>query len=132
MKRLPPELADWYFTYNWDVKELWKLKGKSIEREVASLEWHLDAPLWSSKQGKGILFDLRPREVLENPRNHLYHWNRIEKADTSYSICMTDYKGCEVILDGIHRLAKFVHMKIEPVNVKLINENNIRKIATPS
>ena len=130
MKRLPPELADWYFTYNWEVKGAWKLSGKLIEREVASLEWHLDAPLWSSEQGKGMLFDLRPREVLSDPDKYVYHWNRIEKADTSYPICMTSYKGREVVIDGIHRLAKFMSMKTEQVNVKLINENNIREIAT--
>lgn len=63
MKNLPPELVNWYSPFNWDVEVLWELSGEIQKREVAALEWHLDKPFWSSVRGKGMLFDLKPRDV---------------------------------------------------------------------
>ena len=130
MKQLPPELIDWYFPFNWDVELLWKLNGEAKEKKIANLEWHLDKPLWSSVVGQGMLFDLKPIDVLANPKRHAYHWNRIEQADTRNPICMTEYKGRDIIIDGIHRLAKFVCKEVELIDVKFINESTIQEIAT--
>lgn len=94
------------------------------------MEWHLDKPFWSSAQGNGMRFDLRPIDVLANPQEHSYHWNRIEQADTTYPICVTKFLGHEIIIDGIHRLAWFAARKVAIVDIKLVSENELQKIAT--
>ena len=129
MKYLPPELKEWYFPFNWNVETLWDLEGRLETREVASLEWHLDQPLWSSETGKGMLFDLKPRSVINNSPHYPYHHQRITQADLSYPICITTYLDREIIIDGIHRLAKTVEQKIKTVNIKIIDECLIQQIA---
>ena len=129
MKYLPPELIDWYFPFNWDVEELWQLEGELETKEVVNLEWHLDQPFWSSESGKGMLFDLNPREVLINPHKYPFQRRRIYEADIAYPIYMTTYLDREIIIDGIHRLAKAVETKLKTISVKFINENSIQKIA---
>ena len=129
MKHLPPIMCDWYFPFNWAVKDIWKLEGKAEQRNIDDLEWHLDIPFWSSERGKGMMFNLTPREVLDNPNVYIYHSTRIKKADTSYPVCLTVYKGREIIIDGIHRLAKSVSENINSIEVKVINEKSIANIA---
>jgi hypothetical protein len=130
MKYLPPELSDWYFPFNWDVKVLWGLSGDLQKRDITKFKWHLEKPFWSSVKGKGLLFDLKPLEVLEDPAKYPYHKNRIDRADTSFSICVTKFKGREIIIDGIHRLAKNAEQNIEVIEVRLVNESSIQGIAT--
>ncbi len=130
MKFLPPEMSNWYFPFNWNVEEVWVLEGSIERRNIEELEWHLEKPFWSSERGKGMMFDLKPREVLANPSKNSYHSTRINEADVSYPVCLTLYKGREIIIDGIHRLAKLANDNIETVEVKVINGKSIESIAT--
>ena len=129
MKYLPAEMVDWYFPFNWDVKEVWEIEGEIETRNIEDLEWHLDKPFWSSERGKGMIFDLRPRDVLNNPNTHFYHSARITDADLRYPVCLTLYKGNEIIIDGIHRLAKAVSKSFKTIEVKVINDCSFCKIA---
>jgi len=122
-------MSDWYFPFNWNVKDIWELEGKIERRNIEDLEWHLDKPFWSSVRGNGMMFDLRPIEVLAKPDEHIYHSTRIKEADVNYPICLTIYKGREIIVDGIHRLAKLVDEKIKTIEVKVINGKSIVNIA---
>lgn len=129
MKKLPPELVEWYFPFNWDVKEVWDLEGRLEQRSVRDLEWHLEMPLWSTEAGRGMLFDLRPRDVLAAPEIHRDHARRMAEADESYPACVAEFRGREIIVDGIHRLAKLVGKGTEVMEVKLMDEASIRSIA---
>ena len=129
MKNLPLEMREWYFPFNWDVKEVWGLEGKIERRKTEDLKWHLEKPFWSSVRGKGMMFDLMPREVLEKPEKYFYHSTRIKDADISYPVCLTSCKEREIIIDGVHRLAKLVAESIEAIGVKVINEKSIANIA---
>lgn len=129
MKHLPPELRDWYFPFNWEVSDIWGLPGKIEQRKTIDLVWHLAEPFWSSVRGNGLLFDLRPIDVLVEPQKNAYHHARIEDADTSFPVSLTSYKETEIIIDGIHRLAKLARNNIETVHVKVISEKSIEKIA---
>lgn len=122
-------MSDWYFPFNWDVNEVWELEGKIERRNIKDLKWHLEKPFWSSVRGKGMMFDLKPKEVLAKPEKHFYHSARIKDADVSYPVCITTYKGREIIIDGIHRLAKLVSENIEIIEVKVINGKSIANIA---
>jgi hypothetical protein len=128
-KYLPLEMREWYFPFNWDVKELWKQDGKIESRNVKDLEWHLRQPFWSSQRGKGLLFDLKPTCVLLDPIQSPYHMARIQDADLNYPICLTGYQGREIIIDGIHRLAKAFSQNADTITVKVISEKAITLIA---
>ncbi|MCP4267861.1 MAG: hypothetical protein GY777_20210 [Candidatus Brocadiaceae bacterium] len=129
MKYLPPEMSDWYFPFNWDVNAIWNLEGSIEQRGIKELGWHLEKPFWSSERGKGMLFDLKPGDVLANPDKSFYHSTRIKNADVSYPVCLTTYKGIEIIIDGIHRLAKLASDGVQTIEVKVINEKSIESIA---
>lgn len=122
-------MKEWYFPFNWEVADIWRLEGRLEKREVKELEWHLEIPFWSSERGKGMLFDLKPKEVLGNPEKHSYHSRRVIEADESYPIGLAEYKGREIIIDGIHRLAKLFSTGIETADVKVISEGSIKNIA---
>ena len=129
MKQLPEEMKGWYFPFNWQVSDIWDLEGTIESRRIIDLEWHLDIPFWSSERGKGMTFDLKPGEVINNPLFNVYHYNRLIDSDLSYPLCLTKYKGREIIIDGIHRLAKLKLHNMESVKVKVIDEKQIQNIA---
>lgn len=128
MKYLPPELADWFFPFNWNVQELWNVEGKIEQRDLTSLLWHLDYPFWSSVQGKGILFDIRPKTVLENMDTYPWHKERIYKADLNYPLIISEYKGKEIIMDGLHRFAKASLQDEKIITIRMINSCEVKKI----
>ena len=129
MKELPEEMKDWYFPFNWKVSDIWDLKGEIEVRSLKDLEWHLDIPFWSSERGKGMTFDLKPRDVLQNREINNYHHKRILDTDESYPLCVTSYKGKEIIIDGIHRLAKLKIKKAKSITVEVFGEHAIQSIA---
>ena len=76
-----------------------------------------------------MTFDLKPNDVLENPLFYEYHYNRLNEADLSYPLCVTNYKGKEIIVDGIHRLAKLKLQSSETIAIKVISESDLRSVA---
>ena len=94
---------------NWDVTEVWELDGAIEQGEISLIFlWHLEKPFWSSEMGKGMSFDLRPLDVSAKPSIHTYHSARIKDADIRFPLCVAKYKGREIIVDGLHRLAKIL------------------------
>ena len=76
-----------------------------------------------------MLFNLSPGDVLAEPHKHSYHYARIKNADLSYPVCLTTFKGKEIIIDGIHRLARLASENNNLIEVKYINEESIQNIA---
>jgi len=103
-KTYPDEL-DFYVPFNWDNRKIWALQLPVETALVKDWIWHLDLPFWSTVP-KQPLFNLRPREVLENPKEHPIHWERIERADIGFPVETLRVNNRWVILDGIHRLAR--------------------------
>ena len=118
MKRLPPEMRDWYFPFNWNLPRLWALDVPMETRHISALKWHFHVPIWSVR--KGTHFDLCPSEVLQNPGRHPRHDERIEKTDISYPIDMMFTVDRYAIIDGVHRLAKYEIQGLEEVRVRII------------
>ncbi len=123
MKRLPPEMRDWYFPFDWDLSKLWNLNVPTTTLPLSELKWHFDIPIWSKE--KGMHFDLCPKEVIQNPGHHPRHDARIEKADISHPIEMMFTVDRLAILDGIHRLVKYEINRIEQVQVRIIPEEMV-------
>lgn len=127
-KKLPHELKDFYFPFNWDLEKLWALPISSENHLVANLAWHMDIPIWSSQKGC-MLFDLRPRTVLDNPEIYARHMLRLDKADLTFPIDAMKSGGRLVIIDGVHRLAKAVKYCYNTVRLRTIPREFIPQFA---
>lgn len=111
-------MRDWYFLFNWDVECLWALDVPVQTCSLSDLRWHFDIPIWSKE---GVLnFDLCPVEVLRNPGGYPVHDARIAKADISHPLDLMFSGDRLVIIDGVHRLAKYEKDGLEQVKIRII------------
>ncbi len=116
---MPPDIAGVYLDFDWDKRRVWAL---DIEPEILSrklLDWHLDLTFWSSRPS-APLFDLAPRQVVEDPSVHRVHAKRIEQADLSFPLDVMEHGGRLCVMDGLHRLAKIVRQGREQITVRRI------------
>jgi len=116
-------MRDWYFPFNWDVDRLWALDVPVQTLPMSGLRWHFDIPIWS-KQG-GLAFDLCPIEVLRNPGRYPIHDARIAEADISHPLDLMFSVDRLVIIDGVHRLAKYEKSRLEQVKGRIIPQEMI-------
>lgn len=86
----------------------------SLERLV----WHFDMPVWE-KDGTDD-WNLTPWEVIKREAGTSEHQKRVEEADTTYPILVTEYKSRIVIIDGIHRLVKSYVQNQKTISAKII------------
>lgn len=100
-----PALPSLYRSFNWSNPRIWSLDLPVHEVPLSALEWHLEIPIWSTVP-RVRLFDLAPMTVLEHPREHGWHHERILNTSLQYPIDTIQWEGADVILDGVHRLAK--------------------------
>jgi len=87
-----------------DTAKLRELPLPVEDFPIEKLLWHFDMPVWE-KDGTDD-WNLTPWEVIRGEDGTLVHQKRMQEADTSYPVVITDYKSKFVILDGVHRLAK--------------------------
>lgn len=120
-----PEGMASYFRSRWDIRSIWRLPLAVEEIPMRDLEWHLNYPFWSSDP-PNPLFDLEPRLVLENPSKHEIHANRLDSVDERYPIDLGRFGEVEVILDGIHRLAKLHSRGDQVVKVRRVPQQHLR------
>ncbi len=118
MKRLPPEMRDWYFPFDWALTKLWSLNLCVASLPVSTLDWHFDIPIWSKE--KGMHFNLHPAEVIQHPGMYPRHDLRIDNTDLSYPIDLMFTVDRLAILDGVHRLAKYKREGIDNAQVRII------------
>lgn len=104
--KFPAEISE-YFHSSWETREIWGIEAPRRALPIREIEWHLDWPFFSSSPPLP-LFDLKPRDVLANPREHTKHWNRVLAADLAFPIDVTTFGDRLVILDGFHRLLKSI------------------------
>lgn len=101
---LPPIIASYWYSIDWDVEALWQLDLPTERVPLGTLTWHLDVPVWPDEAGKP--YNATPRAVLDSPESHPREYRRISAADLSYPIEVFPHRGRLMILDGIHRLAQ--------------------------
>lgn len=114
-----PALPSLYRSFNWSNPRVWSLELPVDEVPLAELEWHLRIPIWSTVQGKR-LFDLVPIDVMEHPREYIWHYRRILDTSVRYPIDTILWDGTCVILDGVHRLARLWLSRAETVRVRRV------------
>lgn len=103
-----------------DVVKLRELPLPIIEVPIEILTWQFDIPVWA--QDGTDDWNLTPWDVLKKKPGSTIHWQRMEAADLSYPIILTEYKTRLVALDGIHRLAKAYSQKQKTISAKIVPE----------
>ena len=125
--RMPAEIAEVYFDFDWDKRKVWALDIGSAPLDRTSLDWHLELPFFSSRPPEP-LFDLTPRRVIDDPTTHVVHARRIERADLAFPLDGMEHGGRLCIMDGIHRLAKAVMEGRGRISVRLIPRSAVRDV----
>ena len=84
MKSMNNDIKDWHYPFDWDNKVVWALDLPVQEVPIEEYEWILDTHYWSLS--RALTFDLKPRDVLNNPSQHPRHSERIKNCDIAFPI----------------------------------------------
>ena len=126
-KRIPQIIKDVGFGFSWDEKKVWALNYPPEEMNIDELTWHFDIPFhWHG----GEVYNLKSREVIENPEKYRDEHERTMRADLSHPIDIMENKGRWLILDGLHRLMKSYIKGEKKVMVRKIPRERIPDITT--
>lgn len=123
-ENLPQIIKDIGFDFSWDEKKVWQLDEPTIEMNISELEWHFDIPFWCEN---GV-YNLTPREVINNPENHKQEYDRAMNCDLKYPLDIMENKGKWLLLDGLHRLMKAYISGDKKVLVRKIPRERINEI----
>jgi hypothetical protein len=121
--KFPAEISE-YFHSSWETREVWRIEVPRSTLPMSELEWHLDWPFFSTNP-PAPLFDLKPRDVLENPHHFTKHWNRVVAADLSFPLDVSTFGDRLVILDGFHRLLKSIDAGARVVECRVVPRKHI-------
>ena len=127
-KFIPDQLMNHILPFNWDVTKVWALGTPVDEVPVSDLEYLLHLPLWSSVQGKGMLFDLAPISVITDRTISPWQTERLQSADTTYALDLLLYQGKSWILDGVHRFARLYSEGKDTVRARFHPESCVPNI----
>lgn len=101
-----------------DTTKLRELPLPIVEVPIEKLIWMFDMPVWS-KDGTDD-WNLAPWDVINKNVGSAAHQQRVEAADMSYPIVLTEYKSQLVALDGIHRIVKAYLQNQQTISAKII------------
>lgn len=122
---IPQIIKDVGFDFDWSEEKVWALDIPVEEIDIDELIWHFDVPfLWES----GGVYNLTPREVLDNPDAHKGEYERTIKADLGHPIDIMQNKGRWLILDGLHRLMRASILGMRKVRVRKVPRERIPDI----
>jgi len=123
--QIPEIIKEVGFDFDWENEKVWSLNIPVTEMDIGELTWHFDIPFhWH----KGGVYNLKSREIIENPKEYQEEYDRTVKADMQYPIDIMENKGKWLILDGLHRLMKAYIKGMKKVRVKVIPRNKIAEI----
>ena len=124
VEEIPKIIQDVGFDFHWDEKKVWALDVPVKLMDIKQLRWHFAFPfLWEN----GV-YNLAPREVLDNPEAHKKEFERAMNAHFEHPIDIMINKGHWTILDGLHRLMQASILKIDKVSVRKIPRDRIPEI----
>lgn len=123
--QIPEIIKEIGFDFDWENERVWALNIPVTEMDIEELKWHFDIPFhWH----KGGVYNLKSREIIENPKEHKEEYDRTMKADMKYPIDIMENKGRWLILDGLHRLMKAYIQGVKKVKVRIIPRDKIPEI----
>jgi hypothetical protein len=123
-ENLPQIIKDVGFDFSWDEKKVWELDEPILEMNIEELEWHFDIPFWCEN---GV-YNLSPRQVIDNPEKHKKEYERTMNCDLKYPLDIMENKGKWLLLDGLHRLIKAYINGDKKVQVRKIPREKIPEI----
>ncbi len=124
-KDFPKIIKDVGFDFSWDERKVWALEVPVSEMDINELTWHFDVPFhWH----EGGIYNLKSRDIIENPSKYQKEYERTMKADLRHPIDIMENKGRWLILDGLHRLMKAYILKMDKVRVRIIPREKISEI----
>ncbi|MDR0384053.1 MAG: hypothetical protein LBH47_01875 [Christensenellaceae bacterium] len=114
---------DYYFPFDWDEHEIWKIDVPFEEMELRKLEWLLDVDWFGTDENP-----LTPNEVLNNPEIDLNHYTRIKDADLSYPIDLGLNPRVKKLVpfDGLHRICKAKMQGLKMIKCRIIPIEKVR------
>lgn len=121
-KQLPKIIEDVGFDFHWSEEKVWKLNVSVEEMPISELEWHFDVPFWFTENG---YYDLKPREVIENPEKWKEEYDRTMNSNLDYPLDIMHWKNRWLLLDGLHRLVKAKILGLKSVKVRKIPKEAI-------
>ncbi len=101
-----------------DTIKLRELPLPVVEVPLKKLIWHFDMPVWAKDDTDD--WNLTPWDVINNKPGSTIHRQRMDEADLSYPIILTEYKSRLVALDGVHRLVKAYLQNQKKISAKII------------
>lgn len=123
--QIPKIIKDVGFDFDWENEKVWQLNIPVTEMDIEELTWHFDIPFhWH----RGGVYNLKSRDIIENPKEHQEEYERTMKADMKYPIDIMKNKGRWLILDGLHRLMKAYTQGMKKVRVRVIPRDKIPEI----
>ncbi|MDD4289933.1 MAG: hypothetical protein PHH83_01500 [Patescibacteria group bacterium] len=123
-ENIPQIIKDVGFDFSWDEEKVWRLDEPISEIDIKKLEWHFDVAFWSEN---GI-YNLTPREVINNSKKHREEYQRVMNCDLKYPLDIMKNKGRWLLLDGLHRLTKLYINGYKIVKVRKIPRERISEI----
>ena len=128
---VPSELNQHILPFHWEVELVWKLKAPTQLAPRERFDYLLALPLWASQPRKGMLFDLRPLDVLADAQRAPHQHERMIACDTSYPLDFLEYRGRLWTLDGVHRLAKLYSESVTQIHYRVHDKGARSKIERP-
>lgn len=123
--KVPSIIKEVGFDFHWSEEKVWKMEEPVKEISLSELTWHFEIPfLWEN----GGVYNLTPREVIDNPEEHKEEHGRTMRSDLSHPIDIMENKGRWLILDGLHRLMKASLQGMATVQVRKIPRSRIPEI----
>ena len=124
------EIIDRYwYSVDWDVQAMWQLRPPESALPISALEWHLDVPVWPDVSGNGT--QVTPRQILLNPASHPEEMERIEAASLTLPLDVDRHRSRILILDGIHRRAKYYRLGLESIPVRRVPDTAVFPLSRP-
>lgn len=124
-QEFPEIIREVGFDFNWENEKVWNLNIPVAQKHIDELTWHFDIPFhWH----RGGVYNLKSRDIIENPKKYGAEYERTMKADLNYPIDIMENKGRWLILDGLHRLMKAYILGMKTVNVRIIPREKIPEI----
>lgn len=128
-KHIPLALKEHVLPFDWDVRKVWALAAPITKVASTEFTYLLELPLWSSVPNKGLLFDISPFAVINDPDASPYQARRLAEADLRFAIDILLLNDRRWVLDGAHRIAKHFMLNRPDLPVRLHDASIIAKIS---
>ncbi len=124
--KFPKEMNE-YFNLQWDIYKIWSLDLPIEVDDVSKFNWQMDYPFWAT-QPPDKIFDLCPREILENLDKFPERHKKIMNVDTKYPIETMYFDSLLIVLDGFHRLAHHIVTGKKEISYRVIPMDKLNLI----